>query len=210
MRQFIFTSLAIIAIAIAAIMAPSERSNAAAPEIGKIAPDFEATDINGKPFKLSDHKGKIVVLEWSNHQCPFVVKHYGSGNMQKVQKETRAKGVEWVTIVSSAKGRQGNVTPEEAAQIVKDTGADIDTKILDPSGTIGKLYDAKTTPHMFVIDVDGSLAYAGAIDDKSSPNPKTLEGANNYVVAAVDELIAGKPVTTSQTQPYGCSVKYGY
>lgn len=210
MRQFLCTSLAIAAIAAFAIMSPSTSSNAAAPEIGQPAPDFEAADIDGNTFKLSDHKGKIVVLEWSNHECPFVVKHYGSGNMQKTQKETVEKGVEWVTIVSSAEGRQGNVSNEKAKEILEETGATVSAKILDASGEIGKLYDAKTTPHMFVIDTEGNLAYEGAIDNNASPNPATIEGAENYVTAAVDALLAGEEITTAQTKPYGCSVKYAY
>lgn len=206
MRQLILTSIAAAALLIPAL----GTANAAAPEIGKMAPDFETTDITGNAFKLSDHKGSIVVLEWTNHQCPFVMKHYGSGNMQKLQKETTAKNVKWISINSSADGRQGNVTPEKAAAILTEKGASPSVSILDPTGTIGKLYDAKTTPHMYVINAEGTLAYAGAIDSNASPNPTTIEGADNYVVAAVDELIAGKDVTTSQTQPYGCSVKYAY
>lgn len=181
----------------------------AAPAIGEPAPEIEATDVNGNPFKLSDHKGKIVVLEWTNHECPFVVKHYSTNNMQNAQKEARAKGgVEWISINSSADGRQGSVTSEQAMAVLKDQGAEPTTKLLDPSGTIGKAYGAQTTPHMFVIDADGNLAYAGAIDDNSSPNPKTVSGAKNYVLAAVSDLKAGNAVQTSQTQPYGCSVKY--
>ena len=210
MKQFLFTSLAIAALAFAVIIAPSAKSNAASPEIGKAAPDFSATDIEGNPFKLSDHKGDIVVLEWTNHQCPFVVKHYDSGNMQKVQKETREKGVKWVSIVSSAKDRQGNITAEEATKIIEEGGASVDAKLLDESGEIGKLYDAKTTPHIFIIDAEGKLAYEGAIDSNASPNPATIEGAENYVIAAVDSLIAGEEIATAQTQPYGCSVKYAY
>lgn len=204
MRKLIITSLTAMAFILPA------SSNAAAPEVGKLAPDFETTDAAGNPFKLSDHKGSIVVLEWTNHECPFVVKHYGSGNMQKLQEETTAKGVKWISINSSAEGRQGNINPEEALKVVEEQGAKSTVKILDPSGTIGKLYDAKTTPHMFVIDTEGTLAYAGAIDSNSSPNPASIEGADNYILAAVDELIAGKEVTTAQTQPYGCSVKYAY
>ena len=177
-------------------------------EIGKPAPEIEATDTNGNPFKLSDHKGKIVVLEWTNHQCPFVVKHYGSGNMQSTQKTAHGQGVEWISIVSSAPGRQGNINAEEANKIVTEQGATITAKILDESGHIGKLYDARTTPHMFIIDTDGNVAYAGAIDNKSSPNPGTVNGATNYILAALENLIDGKPVEISQTQPYGCSVKY--
>ncbi len=202
MRKFIVTSLTAMA-----FMMPIS-ADAAAPEVGKAAPNFEATDTKGNPFKLSDHKGSIVVLEWTNHECPFVIKHYDSGNMQKIQKETGAKGVKWVSINSSAEGRQGNVTAEESMKIVKEQGAEPTVKILDPSGEIGKLYDAKTTPHMFVIDAEGTLAYAGAIDSNSSPKAETIEGAENYVLAAVHELAEGKPVTTAQTQPYGCSVKY--
>ena len=130
--------------------------------------------------------------------------------MQKVQKEATEKGVKWITINSSAEGRQGYVSDEEAAKILEEKGAAPTAKILDPSGEIGKLYDAKTTPHMFVIDAEGNLAYAGAIDSDSSPNPESIEGADNYVLAAIDSLKAGEPVETTQTQPYGCSVKYAY
>ena len=180
----------------------------AAVEIGAPAPEIEAVDTNGNPFKLSDHKGKVVVLEWTNHDCPFVVKHYGSGNMQEAQKTASAQGVEWVSIVSSAPGRQGHVDADEANNIVSEKGATVSAKILDESGAIGKLYDAKTTPHMFVVDAEGNIAYAGAIDSNSSPNPKTIDGATNYVLAALNDLAAGNSVAVSQTQPYGCSVKY--
>lgn len=177
-------------------------------EIGQPAPDFETTDASGNAFKLSDHKGKIVVLEWTNHQCPFVVKHYSTGNMQSVQNQVRDQGVEWVSIVSSAPGRQGHTSAKEALQIVTDQNANPSIKILDESGEIGKKYGALTTPHMFVIDAEGTLAYAGAIDDNSSPNPKTVEGANNYVLAAISDIKEGNAVQIPQTQPYGCSVKY--
>ncbi len=180
----------------------------AAPEVGKAAPDFTATDINGAPFKLSDHKGKIVVLEWTNSECPFVVKHYETNNMQKTQKAALDKGVEWITINSSAPGKQGNVTAEEEKKIIADKDASNTAAILDPSGEIGHLYEASTTPHMFVIDKDGNVAYMGAIDDNSSPKHETVEGAKNYVLTALDELAAGTPVTTPVTQPYGCGVKY--
>lgn len=181
----------------------------AAVEIGAPAPDFTATDINGNPFKLSDHKGKKVVLEWTNHQCPYVIKHYDSGNMQKLQKDAAAMGdVAWVTIVSSAPGKQGHLSAEEAQKIVTESGAQPTVKILDESGEIGKLYAAKTTPHMYVIDADGNLAYAGAIDDNSSPRQSSIEGAKNYVTAALQNLKAGETVEVAQTAPYGCSIKY--
>jgi peroxiredoxin len=177
-------------------------------KIGEPAPDFTATDIYGKAFNLENHKGEIVVLEWTNHDCPFVKKHYSTGNMQATQKTATEKGVTWVSIVSSAAGNQGNVTPEQAQAIVKEVEARATTRILDPSGEIGHLYEAKTTPHMFVIDKSGILAYAGAIDDQPSPNPKTVEGAENYVLKAISELEKGDKVTMPSSVPYGCSVKY--
>ncbi len=181
----------------------------AAPEIGEPAPDFQAVDVDGNTFNLSDHKGKIVVLEWSNHLCPFVIKHYDTGNMQKTQKEARAMGdVEWVKIVSSAPGKQGHLTAEDAKALEAESGTEITTKILDESGDIGRLYDAKTTPHMFVIDALGNLAYAGAIDDNPSPRASTVEGAQNYVLAAVESLVNGEKIEVASSNPYGCSVKY--
>jgi peroxiredoxin len=199
--------LALFALA-ACLLAPVATPAFAAVEPGKPAPDFSVTDYKGQPFKLSDHKGKVVVLEWTNHQCPFVVKHYETGNMQKVQKDAAEKGVAWVSIVSSAPGKQGNVTPEEAQKIVTDVGATITTKILDTDGTVGKLYGASTTPQMVVIDKDGNVAYYGAIDDDSSANPEAVKTAKNHVTAAIDDLVAGRAVATAQTQPYGCGVKY--
>lgn len=180
----------------------------AAPTVGEAAPDFTATDVHGKTFKLSDHKGKIVVLEWTNNGCPFVKKHYDSGNMQALQKEARADGVEWITLISSAPGRQGHVSDEEALKIASDAGATPTTIIRDESGGIGHMYEAKTTPHMFVINTEGVLVYDGAIDDNSSPRASTIEGANNYVRAALTSLKDGTPVETGKTQPYGCGVKY--
>lgn len=182
----------------------------AAPEAGEMAPDFTGTNVlTGEEFKLSDHKGETVVLEWTNHLCPFVVKHYETGNMQKTQKEaTENHGVTWVSIVSSAEGKQGYVTPEEAVALVKENEAAPTAKILDPSGEIGLKYGAQTTPHMFVIDKNGILAYVGAIDDNSSPSHDTVEGATNYVLAALEDIKAGHAVKTASSQPYGCGVKY--
>lgn len=180
----------------------------AAPEIGKPAPDFTATDVHGQPFKLADQKGKTVVLEWTNSKCPFVIKHYETGNMQKLQKDATEKGVVWVTINSSAPGRQGHVSNAEAIKIMQQAGAAQTVQILDESGEVGKAYGASTTPHMFVIDAEGTLVYMGAIDDNSSPKHETVEGAKNYVAAALASLEAGQPVETAVSQPYGCSVKY--
>ena len=177
-------------------------------EIGKAAPTFTTTDIHGNNFNLADQKGKIVVLEWTNHDCPFVKKHYGTNNMQNTQKTATDNGIIWVSIVSSAEGNQGNVSPEEAIAIEKEVGAHATTRILDPSGEIGKLYAAKTTPHMFVISTEGNIAYAGAIDSNPSPSPSAVEGATNLVLAALDDLSAGRVVQIPRTAPYGCSVKY--
>lgn len=192
---------------IAAFFAVTSTANAAA-EIGKAAPEFKATDIYGNEFDLAAHKGKIVVLEWTNHQCPYVVKHYSTNNMQNTQKTATDKGVVWATIVSSAPGKQGHMSAEDAQALVTEKGAHATTRIMDESGEIGQMYGAKTTPHMFVIDKDGNLAYAGAIDDNNSHKPETVEGAKNYVLAAIDSLEAGEAVETPYTDSYGCGVKY--
>lgn len=180
----------------------------AATTVGQLAPDFTATDIAGNAVTLSALKGKPVVLEWTNHECPFVRKQYDTGSMQATQKKAEELGAIWISIVSSAEGKEGYVTPEQAAEIVTKEGASPTHNILDPKGEIGTLYGAKTTPHMFVIDKDGVLAYAGAIDSDSSFKPDSVKTATNYVLAALEDLKAGKPVATAQTEPYGCSVKY--
>ena len=199
-----FKRLTIACAALMLVAAPA----IAAPDIGAPAPDFTATDINGNEFKLSDHKGKTVVLEWTNHQCPYVMKHYETGNMQKTQAAAKEHGVEWVSIVSSAEGRQGNTTAEEAKAILEQQGATVTTKILDPSGTIGGLYDAKTTPHMYIIDAQGMLVYAGAIDSNPRWFKGSVKSAKNYILAALDNIAAGEPIETPSTRAYGCSVKY--
>lgn len=178
------------------------------PEVGKPAPDFTLQDISGKKHELSDYKGKYVVLEWVNFGCPFVKKHYGSENMQKLQKEFAEKGVVWLSICSSAPGKQGNETPEAAQKGISEYGWAASAYLVDRDGKVGKLYNAKTTPEMFVVNPEGKLIYAGAIDDKPTPDPSTVNGSNNYVKAALTEAKAGKPVSVSATKPYGCSVKY--
>lgn len=180
----------------------------AAIEIGKPAPDFAGTDSNGKTHKLSDYKGKIVVLEWTNPLCPFVIKHYDSNNMQKLQEEYTGKDVVWLSVNSSAAGKEGNQSAEDANKYMTEKKSKATARILDPSGEIGKAYDAKTTPHMFVIDKDGNVVYKGAIDDNDSTKQETIAAAKNYVKAALDSVMEGKPVETAQTKPYGCSVKY--
>jgi len=176
--------------------------------VGNPAPDFILTDTTGQSRSLSQWKGKVVVLEWSNHECPFVRKHYGSGNMQRLQATYAKQGVGWLTILSSAPGKQGHVSPDQADALTKDRGAGPTAVLLDPDGTVGRRYGAKTTPHLFIIDANGMLAYAGAIDDRPSTDLADVPGATNYVQRALDELLAGRPVSTRLTTSYGCSVKY--
>ena len=180
----------------------------AAPQPGDTAPDFSLTDIHGQKHSLSDYKGRYVVLEWNNPGCPFVRKHYDSGNMPKLQQEERAKGVVWLSINSAAAGRQGDSSPGELEAFLQDSHADPTAYLRDPDGTVGHLYGAKTTPHMFVINPEGKLIYEGGIDNKPTPDPADIPGATNYVRVALDESMAGKPVTVATSRPYGCSVKY--
>lgn len=189
-------------------MLTSATAVAASAEIGKPAPDFSLKDTAGTEHSLSDFKGKIVVLEWTNYGCPFVKKHYESGNMQKLQKTYTGKGVVWLSICSSAKGKQGYFTAEEWPKKLKAWDVKCTALMPDPTGKVGKMYGAKTTPHMYVIDGDGKLAYQGAIDDNRSWDPKTIEGATNYVAEVLDALLAGDKVKVTETKPYGCSVKY--
>jgi peroxiredoxin len=180
----------------------------AASLVGKPAPDFTLTDSNGKSHSLSDYKGKVIVLEWFNHGCPFVVKHYDSGNMPKLQKEYTAKGVIWLSICSSAPGKQGFGSGAEQNAKAKETGAAPTAILIDADGKVGRLYGARSTPSMYVITKKGSLAYAGAIDDKPTTDPADIKGAKNYVKEALDEVLDGKTVATASTKSYGCSVKY--
>ncbi|MBC8000245.1 MAG: thioredoxin family protein [Leptolyngbya sp.] len=183
-------------------------ASATSAEVGKTAPAFTLSDWDGKSRKLSDFKGKIVVLEWFNQGCPFVQKHYDSNNMQTLQKKYTGKGVVWLSICSSAEGKQGADSGAGHKKTFKEKGAAPTAVLLDSEGTVGRLYSAKTTPHMFVIDGKGILVYAGAIDDNTSADKEAVKTAKNYVAAAVDETIAKKPVTTNSTKAYGCSVKY--
>ena len=180
----------------------------AAPQTGQPAPDFTLTDSNGKSHNLSDFKGKFVVLEWLNHGCPFVVKHYGSGNMQKLQKEYTGKDVVWLSIASSAPGKQGHMSPEETNKTKEEKGSAASAVLLDEDGTVGRLYDAKVTPELYVIDPEGVLIYMGAIDDKKSVDAADVAGAKNYVKQALDEAMAGKAVSEPVTAAYGCGIKY--
>ena len=180
----------------------------AAPKVGEPAPDFTLSGADGKSHSLSAYKGKYVVLEWTNHECPFVKKHYKSGNMQAQQKELTGKGAVWLSIVSSAKGEQGHVDAAQAIALTKQRGAAPTAVLLDPAGDVGRKYDAKTTPHMFIVAPDGKLIYMGGIDSIPSADADDIADATPYVKVALAEAMAGKPVTHASTKPYGCAVKY--
>jgi hypothetical protein len=179
-------------------------------EVGKAAPDFTLTDINGAKHSLSDFKGKTVVLEWVNPECPFVVKHYEkSGNMPKTQKAALAEGVVWLQINSGHAGAQGDFAPDKVKGWMGKNGATSTAYFRDSEGTVGKMYDARTTPHMYIVNPEGTLVYAGGIDSIRSSSADDIAKATNYVAAALSDLKAGKPVREANTRPYGCSVKYG-
>lgn len=180
----------------------------AAVTVGQPAPNFKLNAADGRVVTLSEFKGKPVVLEWHNPGCPFVKKHYDSGNMQKTQAAARAAGAVWLTINSGAPGKQGHMDGAEAKAMVQSAKAQPSHYLLDPKGVVGKGYEAKTTPHMYVIDAKGTLVYAGGIDDKPTSNAADIPGARNHVLAALDEMKAGKPVSVALSRPYGCSVKY--
>lgn len=196
--------LLLIAAAVLAYALPAQ----AAVETGSAAPDFTLTDTTGQEHSLSDFKGKFVVLEWTNHLCPFVVKHYSSGNMQSLQEQLTADGAVWLQIVSSAEGKQGHVSPEEGEALRESQDVNSTAMLLDSDGTVGKAYDARTTPHMYLINPDGVLVYQGAIDSIRSTDPADIDKAENYLLSAYSQAKAGEPVEKGTTQPYGCSVKY--
>lgn len=175
---------------------------------GEMAPNFTLTSASGEAVSLEDFKGQHVVLEWTNHQCPFVVKHYSVGNMQSLQEKWTSEDVIWLTIISSAAGKQGHVSPEEAMTLTEERGASPTAVLLDESGDVGRLYGAKTTPHMFVIDPEGSLVYQGAIDSIASFDSDDIPEATNYVDMALNKSMASENIDMHTTKPYGCSVKY--
>jgi alkyl hydroperoxide reductase subunit AhpC len=179
-----------------------------AAKVGDAAPEFTATASNGKTVHLSDYREKYVVLEWHNNGCPYVRKHYNSGNMQRLQKQWTARGVVWFTILSSAPGKQGYMAANEENDYLTKMQAAPTAALLDPSGEIGHLYDAKTSPQMVVINPQGVVIYDGAIDDKPTTELKDVTDATNYVTRALEQAIAGKQVEMAATRPYGCSVKY--
>ena len=194
-----------LAAALAVVTAPV---SALAAIVGQAAPDFSAPDLAGKAVKLSDFRGKFVVLEWTNPECPYVRRHYDSGNMPSLQKEFAAKGVVWLAVNSSSPESGEFTPPEGMTKWVAAKGAAPTAVLIDKDGKVGRLYGARTTPHMYVIDPQGKLVYVGAIDDKRWANVEETKSAKNHVRAALGEAMAGKPVAVSATTPYGCSVKY--
>ncbi|MGH8441512.1 MAG: redoxin domain-containing protein [Nevskiaceae bacterium] len=180
----------------------------AAPKLGEPAPAFTLTGSDGKAYALADFKGKYVVLEWTNHDCPFVKKHYNSGNMQSTQKELTAKGAAWLTVISSAPGKQGHVDAATAVSLTQSRGAAPTAVLFDPNGEVGHKYEARTTPHMYVVAPDGKLIYMGGIDSIPSADADDIARATPYVKVALAEAMSGKPVSNASTKPYGCSVKY--
>ncbi len=199
-RRFILSLMAAAALSGPAV---------AAPAIGEPAPAFRAVDADGRTRSLSEFRGRTVVLEWTNNGCPYVRKHYDAGNMQALQHAATKDGVVWLTIASSAPGMQGHLTSAEAKAWKAKEKAGSTAVLLDPTGVVGRAYEAKTTPHMYVVDKTGRLVYMGGIDDRASSDPESLKGAVNYVSAALADVKAGRPVAEAATRPYGCSVKYG-
>jgi peroxiredoxin len=187
---------------------PSTADPSSQARIGAPAPGFTLTDSNGKSVSLADFKGKTVVLEWTNHDCPYVRKHYNGNNMQALQKKWTGQGVVWLTLISSEPGSQGYVTPAEANKLTADRHAAPSAVLLDPKGNVGRTYGATVTPHMYVITGAGTLAYMGGIDDKATTRLEDLKTAKNFVDHALDEVSQGKPVSTTTARPYGCTIKY--
>ncbi len=196
---------AALALAGSATIAPAAFAK---PEIGEAPPAFEALDTKGVQVSLAGLRGKTVVLEWTNHDCPYVRKHYNTGNMQKLQKQANEDGVVWLTLISSGPGEQGHVTPAKADELSVSRDATPTNVIIDETGVIGRAYQARTTPHMFVIDPEGKLVFMGGIDDRPTANEADIDGAANFVRAALEAVKSGQSVATPVARPYGCSIKY--
>lgn len=202
-RQTFIAGLALAGLTFTAGAALAE----GAPKIGAAAPTFSVVDADGKPQKLADFAGKTVILEWTNHECPYVRKHYNSATMQGLQKDMAKDGVVWLSVISSPPGEQGYADGSQAKELTKTRDAAPSSVLLDPKGAMGRAYGAQTTPHMYIINPKGTLVYAGAIDDKPSASPSSLNGAKSYVRQAMAELKAGKPISEAATKSYGCAIK---
>lgn len=198
-RNILFTLLVFFGLSVTPV---------AALNLDNPAPDFTLNNVSGTMVSLSDYLGKVVVLEWTNHDCPYVQKHYGSDNMQSLQRKYTAQDVVWLSIISSAPGKQGYIDSETAKQLTSSRKAAPTEILFDPKGKVGKAYGARTTPHMFIIDKEGTLRYAGAIDSIKSANPADIAKATNYVDEGLTSLLAGQAIEKKSSSPYGCSVKY--
>lgn len=208
LKSYLLSGLGVLGvIAVLALVLSNGKESIAAVEIGQPAKNFTATNSKGEAITLESFKGQRIVLEWTNDGCPFVQKHYNSGNMQKLQNKYQDDTV-WLTIISSAPGKQGHVTGEAADALTTSRQAAPDHVLLDESGEVGRLYEAVTTPHMFIIDENFNVVYDGAIDSNNSADIETIKGATNYVDVALTALANGEAIETSKTRPYGCSVKY--
>lgn len=203
-RQTVLAGLAFAGLSLAATATWAQSG----PKVGAPAPAFQAVDVEGKTRNLSEFAGKTVILEWTNHDCPYVRKHYNSATMQILQKDMAREGIVWLSVISSPVGEQGHVDAAKAKELTRTRDAAPAGILLDPKSTVARAYGAQTTPHMFIIDPKGTLAYMGAIDDKPSASASSLNGAKSYVRQAVAELKAGKPVSEASTKAYGCAVKY--
>jgi peroxiredoxin len=202
------TILSVLLIALIALINMTKETDRTGAVVGERAPDFSVVDAYGNTHSLSDFEGKYVILEWLNHDCPFVRKHYDGNNMQQLQKKYREKGVVWLSVISSAPGKQGYLEPEAAQKITKEKNASPTAVLLDVDGTMGRAYDARVTPHMYIINPQGVLKFNGAIDNRPTPRPSDLEGAHNFVVAAMTSLMNGGSVEVATNTPYGCAVRY--
>jgi peroxiredoxin len=207
-RQFLTRTGAVVLVGGASTLDWRPSWAAVAAKVGEPAPAFTATSTAGSPTSLGAYKGKVVVLEWTNHECPYVRKHYETGNMQALQRDTTGQGIVWLTVISSAKGEQGYVTAAQADDLTTSRKAAPTLVLLDEKGVVGRMYGATNTPHMYVVDKTGLLVYAGAIDDRPTSRKSDVPGATNYVKAALDSVAAGQPVKTPVTRAYGCTVKY--
>lgn len=202
------TSAGLTMVAAGGMTMLSSRPAHAAPQVGKPAPDFTAVDSNGKTHKLSELRGKLVALEWTNHDCPYVRKHYNAGNMQAIQKQAADAGIVWLTVISSPPGEQGNVTPDKANELTQTRKASPAAVLIDQTGEVGRAYDARVTPHMFLINAEGTLVYMGGIDSIPSTRADDIEKATPYFRDAITAAVKGEPVKNAVTRPYGCTVKY--
>jgi hypothetical protein len=207
MKSF-FNGITMVMLSLLIVIGLSLGNPLSAQEIGEPAPAFTLTDSNGNEHKLSDFRGQVVVLEWLNHECPFVRKFYNAGEMQRMQEMYTDEGIVWLSVISSAPGKQGHMSPDEINVAMEEHDSHQTAVLIDEDGETGRSYNARTTPHMFIIDSTGILRYDGAMDDQPSANPATLEEASNYVVKALDSILNAQEIATTTTRPYGCSVKY--